>query len=106
MSNENVLDFYEDLDFEEAEIEERLTALFFEIAPDANYALITDEAGAIPETLKKPIIFTYYTPAGAFLWSTGFKNSHLFRDVWDTAKTPEKKIESVEQHRESADYYK
>lgn len=96
-----VITFYEDLGFEETEIEDNLTALCYEVSPEENYALLTDGSGAIPETLKGPLIFSCYTEAGAFLWSTSFKNSYLFQQIWTQESIPAKKFEEVKNYRKT-----
>ncbi len=100
MANQSIIDFYDDLDFEEAEIEDGLTAFFFEAAPDGNYALLTDEEGNMPETLKTPVIFAYYTAEGSFLWSVGFKNSSVFKEIWSMAAAPEQKLAAIQKYKE------
>ena len=106
MSDESVLTFYEALGFEETDIEDDLTALSLEIDPQESYVLITNEEGAIPETLKQAVIFAYYTPEGAFQWSAGFKNSFVFRDIWSKSQSPEEKLAAIGKRRENIDYYK
>lgn len=105
MSNENVMEFYETLGFEETEVDDGFTALFFELAPEGIYALITDEDGAIPQSLKQSVILACYSPEGAFLWSTSFKNSYLFKDCWSEAPAPELKLDALLKYRESSGYY-
>lgn len=95
LSSENIMDFYGTLGFEEIEIEDKLTALCFEVDPADSYALITGEDGSIPASLKQVVVFACYTAAGAFQWSTSFKNSYLFQDTWSGAKTPKDKFEAV-----------
>ena len=106
VSGEAVLDFYESLGFEETDIEDDLTALYFETDPQGSYVLMTNEEGAIPETLKQAVIFACYTPEGAFQWSASFKNSYVFRDIWSGAQTPQEKLDAVGKRRENVDYYK
>lgn len=101
MSDENVMDFYKTLGFEEIEIEDGLTALSFEVSPEENYALLTDEEGSIPTSLRQIIVFAYYTPEGAFLWSTSFKNSYLFQEIWSEADTPEHKLTAMQKYYDS-----
>ncbi|MDU2063916.1 MAG: hypothetical protein E6713_03665 [Sporomusaceae bacterium] len=74
--------FYEDLGFEEVEIEDGLTALCVEEKLDGPYGLLTDEAGNIPASLAKGLVFACYSEQDAFLWSATFKNSQQFRDLW------------------------
>ena len=101
MASQSVIDFYEDLDFEEAEIEDGLMAFFFELSPAGNYALVTDEDGSMPETLKTPIIFACYTDEGSFLWSTGFKNSYVFEKIWGEMQTVEQKLNAIQKYKEN-----
>jgi hypothetical protein len=100
-SNDAVMNFYEDLGFEEAQIEDGLTALFFEVSPDGSYALLTNDSGAIPESLRQPLIFACYTEAGSFLWSTSFKNSYLLQEIWAVESTPAQKFEAVKNYRKT-----
>ena len=100
-TNDEVMNFYEDLGFEEAQIEDGLTALFFEVSPDGSYALLTNDSGAIPESLRQPLIFACYTEAGAFLWSTSFKNSYLLQETWVQEQDPVKKFEAVQNYRKA-----
>jgi hypothetical protein len=105
MSDENSRDFYQQLGFEETDMEDYVTALLFEYDPDGSYALITDEEGKTPESLRQIVQFTCYRPDGAFLWSTSFRNSFLFKELWDAAATPSEKIAAVQKHRDSKEYY-
>jgi hypothetical protein len=105
MSDDNSRDFYADLGFEETDMEGGVTALLFEEAPAGGYALITDEDGKTPESVRQSVMFSLYTAAGAFLWSTGFKNSFLFRDLWAGAATPADKIAAIQKYREGKEYY-
>ncbi len=106
MSEESVFDFYGALGFEETDIEDGLTALACELDAAGGYALMTDDEGAIPATLKQRVIFACYSAEGAFLWSMGFKNSFVFREVWSRPQTPEEKLAAVQEHRASNSYYK
>ena len=101
--NQAVMDFYGELGFEETQIEEGLTALCFEISPEENYGLITNDNGNIPETLREPIIFACYTQAGSFLWSTSFKNSYLVQETWTKEQELHKKFEAVKEYRKDTD---
>lgn len=98
MSTESVIDFYEALGFEETEIEDNLTAFVFDF-DDGSYGLLTDEDGVLPETLKQRLIFALYTSEGAFQWSTSFKNSYTFQDLWNSAQS-EQKLEILEQYKQ------
>lgn len=106
MSDENILDFYEGLGFEETAIEDGLTALSFEIDPQGSYVLLTDEEGAVPETLRQTVVFACYTPEGAFQWSASFKNSYVFKDIWSESQTTEQKLDAIQKRRENIAYYK
>lgn len=105
MSDDNSRDFYSQLGFEETDMEDFVTALLFEYDPDGSYVLITDEEGKTPQSLRQAVLFSCYRPDGAFLWSTSFKNSFLFKDLWTEAATPADKIAAVEKYRESKEYY-
>jgi len=101
MASQSVIEFYEDLDFEEAEIENGLTAFFFELSPAGNYVLVTDEEGDMPETLKTPVIFACYTEEGSFLWSAGFKNSYLLKEIWSEPQTAEQKLNAIKKYKDA-----
>lgn len=103
-NNGQVLDFYETLGFEEIEIEDDLTALFVEIDLGGSYALITNEEGEMPESLKQSIVFACYSAEGVFLWSTSFANSHQFSEIWSDDSL-ERKIVAIQKHRETNDCY-
>jgi hypothetical protein len=96
MDTETLQEFYQSLGFEEITVEDGYTAFFYELSPEGMYALVTDEDGAIPQTLKQRVIFAAYSPEGAFRWSTGFKNSYLLKECWETAQTAEGKFAAVE----------
>ena len=98
--SENILEFYETLGFEEVEVDDGLSALFFETAEDGSYALVTDEDGAVPDSLKKPVTLASYSAAGAFSWSAGFKNSLVFKEIWAQEETTDGKLKAVQKHRE------
>ncbi|MEG6584700.1 hypothetical protein [Dendrosporobacter sp. 1207_IL3150] len=99
MTNDNINEFYGQLGFEQIEVEDRLTALFIEVSPDGEYALVTDDNGVMPETLKQTVVFACYTSEGAFLWSTSFKNSYLLRDAWSENQPIEEKFLAVKNKR-------
>lgn len=101
MAEENVLDFFQALGFEEIEIEDGLTALAAELNPDGSYALITSEEGALPERLKQFLLFACYRPDGAYRWSVGFKNALVFKEIWSQGETTEQKFEAVRTYWES-----
>ncbi len=98
--NQAVLEFFTALGFEEIPIEEGLTGLSFENGPDGEYALITNEDGLLPTSLETPLLVAYYTPQGAFLWSTGFKNAVQFREIWLTGTTYAEKLQAAQHHRD------
>ena len=100
IENQVVLDYFIALGFEEIPIEEGLTALSFEEAPDGAYALITDEDGTLPKSLEGPLMLAFYTAEGAFLWSTGFKNAAQLKEIWSQGDTYAKKLEAAQRHRE------
>lgn len=80
--NDEVMDFFKKLAFEATEIEDGQIALAFEYSENGSYVLLTDEDGLPPESLKKRVLLAYYTSEGAFQWSAGFKDAHVFNDVW------------------------
>lgn len=98
--SENVMDFYETLGFEEGDIEDNLTALFYEIDADGEYALVTDDDGAMLKSLNQPVIFACYSADGALQWSASFKNSLAFKEIWTEAETAEQKFAAIHQYRE------
>lgn len=101
MSTENIEDFYESLGFEETEIEDNLTTFGWDNTADDNYALVTNDEGKMPESVKQNIIFAYYSAEGSFLWSVSFKNSYIFKDIWSGATTADSKLDAVQKHRAS-----
>ena len=101
MSNDTVLDFYEQLGFEEAEVDDGLTALFLEADTDGSYVLITDEDGAIPATLKQAVVLAFYSPEGSYEWSATFKNSQIFKDNWSSGLSTEEKLAAIQTSREN-----
>jgi len=105
MNDENSREFYSQLGFEETDMEDYVTALLFEYEPEGGYVLITDEEGKTPASLRQPVIFSCYRPDGAFLWSTSFKNSFLFKDLWTEVEAPAEKLAAVQKYRESKEYY-
>lgn len=101
--NENaqeMLDYFSTLGFEAIPIEDGLTALCFEEGPDGEYALITNEDGIIPDSLKGPLLLSFYTDKGAFLWSTGFKGALQFKEIWATGTTYAEKLQAAARHRD------
>ena len=102
MNNTEVIGHYGPLGFEETEIVDGPPALIFESSPGGSYALLTDEEGAIPQSLRVPVIFAFYTPDDVFQWSVGFKNSYLFAEAWSETAAPEQKIEAIRQRFEAA----
>jgi hypothetical protein len=105
MGDENSRDFYGQLGFEETDMEDYVTAMLFEYEPEGGYVLITDEEGKTPESLRQTVLFSCYRPDGAFLWSTSFKNSFLFQELWTGAATSAEKLAAVQKYRESKEYY-
>ncbi|BBB89953.1 MAG TPA: hypothetical protein PKA28_07725 [Methylomusa anaerophila] len=101
MNDNAIIDFYGSLGFEEAEIEDELTALAMDFDAEGSYALITDEEGLTPVSLKSAVVFAYYTPAGSFQWSVTFKNSQIFKDVWSKATSPGEKLTVIQKYRET-----
>ena len=98
-----ILDFFEEFDFEEVEIEDGMTALFIEINEESEYGLITDDDGNLPKSLKNPIVFACYNPDGAFQWSSTFKTAEAFKAVWSAAASLPEKFEAVRKFRKDAD---
>ena len=101
MSTENVMDFFTTLGFEETDIEDGLTALFFELNSDGSYALITDESGSIPISVEQSLVFACYSSEGAYLWSASFKNAELFKSLWLKPATLDQKLTTIKEYRES-----
>lgn len=101
MNGENVLVFYEELGFEETEIEDGLTALAVEVDGAGGYVLLTDDEGGLPASLRQPVVLAYYSPEGAYQWSSGFKNSFLFRETWSAAAEPAGRLAAVNRRRET-----
>jgi hypothetical protein len=102
----NIMEFYEELGFEEIEIEDGLTALFFEIDPEGSYVLLTDDDGDVPQSLKQPLVLACYTAEGAFEWSATFKSSPVFKEIWTVAPAPAEKLAAVQKYRESKQIFK
>ena len=101
MPEENVLEFFQALGFEEIDIEDGLRALSVEYSADGSYALITNDVGTMPDKLRQFLIFAFYSPEGAYQWSTGFKNAYVFKDFWLQGETILQKCEVVRQYGES-----
>jgi hypothetical protein len=101
MSKEIVLEYFTALGFEETDIEDGLTALFFELDEAGSYALVTDENGSFPETLPKPLVFACYSPAGAYQWSAMFKNSRKFQEFWSDPIPLAQKLSALQEQHES-----
>lgn len=98
----DILDFFEDLDFEEVEIEDNMTALFIEVDEDSEYGLLTDADGKVPSNLKQPVVFACYSPEGAFQWSSTFKSAMLFKEIWSAPATLPEKFSAARQFRKDA----
>lgn len=99
MTVENILDFYTQLGFEEIEIQDSPPAFFWETEENGDYILVTDEDGALPSAVKQPITVAFYDAGDRFQWSTGFKNSFLFRDLWNAAPAATDKLHSLQEYR-------
>lgn len=98
--NPTILDFFSRLGFAEIPIEEGLTGLSFEESPESEYALVTNEDGLLPTSLEAPLLLAFYTPAGSFLWSTGFKNAAQFEGIWLQGSTYAEKMQATARHRD------
>ena len=98
--NPTILEFFSRLDFAEIPIEEGLTGLSFEENPEGEYALVTNEDGLLPVSLDAPLLIAFYTPEGAFLWSTGFKNAGQFEEIWLQGVTYAEKVQATAKHRD------
>ena len=99
----DILDFFEEIDFEEIEIEDGMTALFIEIDEDSDYGLITDTEGNTPGNLAKPIVFACYNAEGAFQWSSTFKTATEFKELWSEQASLQEKFEAVRKFRKDAE---
>ncbi|MCX7779722.1 MAG: hypothetical protein N2491_02250 [Negativicutes bacterium] len=97
----NILNFFAPLGFAETEIEDGLTALFYETDAAGGYLLVTDAEGIIPADLKRPVVAALYSPEGAFQWSVSFKNAQVFKDIWSAAAEPAGKLEALLKHRQN-----
>ena len=100
IENQAVLDYFTALGFEMIPIEEGLTALSVEEAPDGEYALITDGEGSLPDSLDIPLLLACYSGEGAYLWSTSFKNAAQFTEIWSQGETYAEKLQAAQRHRE------
>ena len=98
--NPTILEFFSRLGFAEIPIEDDLTGLCFEESPEGEYALVTNEEGLLPVSLDAPLLIAFYTPEGAFLWSTGFKNAGQFEEIWLQGATYAEKMQATAKHRE------
>ena len=97
----SIIEYFATLGFAEVDIEDGLTALCYEETPDSEYSLITDEEGSVPESLAVPLMLACYSPKGAFLWSTGFKNADHFKEIWTPGKTYAEKLQLLQIYRKS-----
>lgn len=97
--SENVMEFYETLGFEEIDIEDGYTAFFYEVDNEGTYALITDEDGALPKSLKQRIIFACYNSEDAYIWSASFKNSYILQEIWSKSEAINDKLNAIQKHR-------
>ena len=97
---DSVMHFFQGLGFEEIEIEDNLTALAVDCGVEG-YAIISDDNGNIPESLNQFLIFAFYSPEGAYQWSTGFKTAEAFKPIWSKGGTVWEKCEVVRQYGEN-----
>jgi len=51
--------------------------------------------------LKTPVIFACYTEEGSFLWSAGFKNSYLLKEIWSEPQTAEQKLNAIKKYKDA-----
>lgn len=98
--SQTVLTFYEELGFEEIEVDDNLTALFYELTEEGTYALITNDDGLMPESLEDVVIFACYREDGAYIWSASFEDSHDFAGLWQAGNDVEEKLAAIERHRQ------
>lgn len=105
MTGENIVEFYQALGFEATELEDGSAELFFVLDQEGKYATLTDDNGTMPQNLQQPVIFACYTPNDSFLWSTGFKSSFQFQELWSSGQTLTEKKDAVVKHRENTGYY-
>lgn len=98
--NNDVITIYQALGFEKIELEDGQTVLGFEFTPGGAYALLTDTEGNMPKSVTQEVIFACYTVADSFEWSSSFKNSSVFKDLWVTQDTIEAKLAAIQKHRE------
>lgn len=101
---DNMVAIYEALGFEETEMEDGQTVLGIEFA-DEEYALLTDVEGGMPQTENQEIIFAYYSSEDSFLWSASFKNSTVFKELWNKATTAAAKLAAIREHREASQMF-
>ena len=99
----SLTDFYEDLGFEEIEVDDNQTAFFYELSEEGTYALITDDEGVLPASLEDRVIFACYREDGAYIWSTSFETYQTFADLWKSFETIEEKLAALEKHREETE---
>ena len=99
--SDNLLEFYQALGFEETEIDDGQMVLGIELTPEGAYALLTDAEGLMPKNPKQEVIFAYYTPEDSYLWSASFKNSTVFKELWNQSPTTETKLATIVKHREA-----
>lgn len=97
---QEIMEFYSALGFEEVEVEDNLTAFFLETDDTGSYVLVTDDEGELPATIKQKVIFASYTAAGSFQWSVSFKNSYLFREEWLRHEAVAEKLTALLAYRE------
>ena len=95
MDSDTLESFYENLGFELAEIDDRDT-LFYQVTDDGAYATITDEDGALPESLEEPIIFTLYDENDSFQWSVTIEDSHYFGELFTRVEDAEELLSHLQ----------
>jgi len=100
MNSDSTLSFYQELGFEEIDIEDGHTAFFIETDENGNYALLTNDNGELPKQLRQTVFFACYSSQDAFQWSASFKNSYLFKDTWTKSETLNGKLEAIRLHRQ------
>lgn len=103
--SDSIVSFYESLGFEQTEIEDNLVVLGIELTAEGDYALITDDNGKMLENLNQAVTFACYTPDDSYLWNASFKNSALFKEIWDAVATTEEKLAAIRKHREANELF-
>lgn len=103
--SDSIVRFYEALGFEETEIEDNLVVMGIELSAEGDYALITDDNGIMPTNLNQSVTFACYTPNDSYLWNASFKNSTVFKEVWESATSIEEKLAAIRKHREANELF-